>query len=105
MRTRQVPQYDQPPPTRDRTILKQRAYAAWKSARRGSPLPSAILDRLWCETLTASKSAPPAVGAVFFYRSEVLFRLIADRVHWAANETDHPRPPSRLRPAPRPGGK
>jgi hypothetical protein len=46
------------------------------------PLPSALLDRLWLNTLRATELAPSTVGAKMYRRAEVLYRLLIDQHNW-----------------------
>ena len=39
---------------------KALAHRAYKAAREAEPIPSAIVDRLWLNTLRATELAPPA---------------------------------------------
>jgi hypothetical protein len=61
---------------------KDMARAAWRSARECQPIPLAIVDRLWADTLSATALAEPAIAARMFRRSETLLRLLLDWQKW-----------------------
>jgi hypothetical protein len=61
---------------------KALARAAWRSAREAQPIPLAIVDRLWADTLAAVALAEPAIAARMFRRSETAFRLLLDMQRW-----------------------
>jgi hypothetical protein len=61
---------------------KTLAHRAYKAARQAEPLPSALLDRLWLNTLRATEIAPPTVGVKMYRRAEVLYRLLLDQHNW-----------------------
>jgi hypothetical protein len=91
-----VPSHDAIPHA-DPVELKRRARLAWQRARVRSALSPAVCDRLWSETLLATRTAPARVVATMMYRSEVLFSLLTDRANWLRHEdapqaaTPHPR--------------
>jgi hypothetical protein len=61
---------------------KSLAWRAWRTAREAQPLPLALLDRLWADTLAATALAPPMTAARMFRRSETLMRLLLDQQRW-----------------------
>jgi hypothetical protein len=61
---------------------KQLARAAYRAARAAEPLPSALIDRLWCRTLQCAEIAPPSVALRMYRRSETLYRLLVDHSRW-----------------------
>jgi hypothetical protein len=61
---------------------KNLARAAWRTARQAQPIPLALVDRLWHDTLLATSIAAPPVAARMFRRSETAFRLLLDMQRW-----------------------
>jgi hypothetical protein len=61
---------------------KSLARNAYLAARRAQPIPTAIIDKLWVDTLSATEAVPPNVGATLFRRHEVLCKLLLDRLCW-----------------------
>jgi hypothetical protein len=66
----------------DANRCKALAYGAYKAAPQTEPLPSALIDRIWMNTLRATELAPPSVGAKMYRRAEVLYRLLIDQHGW-----------------------
>jgi hypothetical protein len=84
-----IPPHDRLP-TSNARVLKDRAYAAWQAARLRSALLPVTIDKLWAQGLLATRQAPPKVQAVMHYRSELLFRLLADRACWDRDPATSP---------------
>jgi hypothetical protein len=61
---------------------KSLAHAAWRACREAEPLPMALIDRLWTDTLSAAALASPPVAARMFRRSETLYGLLLDQQRW-----------------------
>jgi hypothetical protein len=61
---------------------KALAWRAWRTAREAQPIPLAIVDRLWHDTLLATAIAPPEAGARMYRRAETAFRLLVDMQRW-----------------------
>jgi hypothetical protein len=61
---------------------KTLAWRAWRSARAAQPIPLAIVDRLWADTLSATAIAEAPIAARMFRRSETLYRLLLDWQRW-----------------------
>jgi hypothetical protein len=83
---RKLPAYDAPP-TGDAITIKARARAAWQKARERGVLPAPICDRLWNDTIVATRAAPIGVAVLMWRRSEILFVLLVETTAFC------PRPP------------
>jgi hypothetical protein len=74
-----------PPSRDDLAASKQRARAAWLSAKAKAAalVPTAIADRIWTNGLLAISDAAPVVQRSRLARLEATFRLLADQGAWA----------------------
>jgi hypothetical protein len=66
----------------DASRHKALARRAYKAAREAEPIPSAIVDRLWLNTLRAVELAPPTAQAKMWRRHETLCVLLLDQHRW-----------------------
>jgi hypothetical protein len=71
-----------PDPTVELPAVKARARAAYRDAKKRGAAPPAMCDKLRADTLTACLGAPERAQVVMFYRSELLFRSLLDRLRW-----------------------
>jgi hypothetical protein len=66
----------------DIATAKARARRAWLAAKRHQVAPVTLLDRWHRDTLLAIQGAPESAAIVMLGRSEVLFKLLIDRLRW-----------------------
>jgi hypothetical protein len=70
------------PESIDIATAKSRARRAWLAAKRHQVAPLPLLDRWHADTLVAIEGAPEYAAIVMLGPSEVLFKLLLDRLRW-----------------------